>query len=385
MIIFSTFLKVIKKNLFTIILYTAILLIVSVINLQSTDPVTDFSAEKPGICLVNHDPDSALSKGLEAFLQKQTDLQTSEEAGSAEEDALFYRKIAAIVIIPEHYGADVMAGKSSDIILKTSGTASSSFVKMMLDRYVRAQQAYVSTGLEEEKVVSSVERSLESRINVRITSQKDAAASSQISFYFNFASYSMMACIVFIVCLVMSSFNNTNIRKRSIVASMSNRRYTTSLLLACSTYSFVVWIFFSAVSYCLIGAPMLSASGALSIVNALVFSFTTLSLSYMLSTLIREKEAVTVIANVLSLGSAFLCGAFVPSSMLPDGVLIGAHALPSYWYIHFNERLRDLEEVNLETVLPLMNDMVVLFLFGLVFIGLSVVISAKKRQMQSFE
>lgn len=66
---------------------------------------------------------------------------------------------------------------------------------------------------------------------------------------------------------------------------------------------------------------------------------------------------------------------------LPEGVLKIAHILPSYYYISTNEALKTLEVVNLETMKPMITNMVVILVFAIVFVILTNIISKKKQKI----
>ena len=51
------------------------------------------------------------------------------------------------------------------------------------------------------------------------------------------------------------------------------------------------------------------------------------------------KNAISMIGNVTGLGMSFLCGVFVPQSLLSDTVLSIGKFLPAYWYIKANDML----------------------------------------------
>ena len=97
--------------------------------------------------------------------------------------------------------------------------------------------------------------------------------------------------------------------------------------------------------------------------------------------MVKNKNAVNGIVNVVALGSSFLCGAFVPVQMLPKSVLWAAHILPSYWYIKTNEYVKKMETVNLETLRPVLENMGVLLGFALVFILAANGVSRRMRKI----
>ena len=92
-------------------------------------------------------------------------------------------------------------------------------------------------------------------------------------------------------------------------------------------------------------------------------------------------NAINGIINVFALGSAFLCGAFIPTYMLPSSVLKVAHVLPAYWYINSNNRLKTLEQISYEKLQPILINTVVLLGFTVLFIILNNIISKKKQKI----
>ena len=115
--------------------------------------------------------------------------------------------------------------------------------------------------------------------------------------------------------------------------------------------------------------------------NAFLFTFCSLTIALLISTLVTDKNAVSGIVNVIALGSAFLCGAFVPAEWLPKGVLQIAHALPAYWYINSNDLLKTIEVFNLESLKPILINSFVLVVFSVLFIIINNIISKFKQKV----
>lgn len=114
-------------------------------------------------------------------------------------------------------------------------------------------------------------------------------------------------------------------------------------------------------------------------INALILTICATTLAFLIGNLVRNKEAINGIVNVIALGSSFLCGAFVPMEWLPDFVLNIAHLLPTYYYISTNEILKTLEEFKMETVKPILINMGMMLGFAIVFIILANRVSKRKR------
>ena len=69
MTVFKTYLKILNKNKFIVILYTVILLVFGITNMSNTESTINFSASKPNILIVNDD-DSKLANNLVKYMSE---------------------------------------------------------------------------------------------------------------------------------------------------------------------------------------------------------------------------------------------------------------------------------------------------------------------------
>ena len=214
-----------------------------------------------------------------------------------------------------------------------------------------------------------------------MTSKLDTNSLTKASFYYNFASYSLLAGCVYVICLILSSFREEKIRKRTVISSMNYKTHNRRLLLSNMLFAIVLWAFYVIVSFVMVGDLMFTAHGAWYMINSLVFTICALSIAFLIGNLITNKEAINGIVNVVALGSSFLCGAFVPAEWLPDAVLKIAHVLPTYYYINSNDRLKALEVVNFESLRPIIVNMGAIVGFTVLFVVLSNFVARKKRKL----
>ena len=143
----------------------------------------------------------------------------------------------------------------------------------------------------------------------------------------------------------------------------------------------LLWVLYVIISFIALKDIMISKTGLIYILNSFVFTICVTALSFLLGTLINNKDALSGIANVISLGSSFLCGAFVPVQWLPDFVIKVAHVIPTYYYIDNNERLVIIEKFTSETMKPILNNILIMIGFTILFIILTNIISKKKRKI----
>ena len=380
MTVFNAFLKVIRKNIGTIILYTIIVIVFAAVNMQTSDNSGEFVSEKPKILIENHDS-SPISQNLVKYLTENTEVKEISGGEEAVSDALFYREISCVVTIPQNYGTNTMTGKEPEILIKATGDYHASFVEIMLTHYIRIQNTYAEISENEKDMVKQINSALDSKTEIEMTSELDTVSLTKAKSYFNFAAYSIMSCIIFIICLVLSSFNHLTVRKRTIVSSMNDKKYNAFLLISSSLYVLVVWLFFAILGYVMVGDIVFTPVGGLYILNMLIFALTSLSIAYFLSTVIHAKNAITGIVNVITLGFSFLCGVFVPMQYLPSWVISVAHILPAYWYVDTNNRLADTEILNIDSLTPILINMLVLAGFFVLFAISGIIVSKKKQKI----
>ena len=379
MIVFKTFFKILKKSIVPIIMYTVMLIIFGAFNMQTSEKQANFVADKPDLVIINNDKEEGITKGLIDYLKENCNIK--DIVGQEElDDALFYRELNYIIYIPENFREDFLNGKAPKIEIKSTGDYQSSLAEMILKKYINIADTYRGI-FEETDIIEKTKETLAKNAEIEVVTKLDTTSLEKSAFYYNFASYSLLAGCVYVISLILSSFKTEQINKRTAISSMNYKKYNLQLLIANGIFAVLLWIFYIILSIMLLGDIMFTAHGAVYIINSLVFTLCALSIAFLIGTLVRNKEAINGIVNVVALGSSFLCGAFVPMEWLPDSVLSVAHALPTYWYIKTNEVVKTLETVNIETLKPLFINMGIVLAFTLAFIVITNIVASKKRKI----
>lgn len=73
------------------------------------------------------------------------------------------------------------------------------------------------------------------------------------------------------------------------------------------------------------------------ILNAFIFFLAVVSFSIMVTSVVKNGNAITGIKYIFIMGSSFICGIFVRSDYLPAAVKRIASFTPSYWFAQNNE------------------------------------------------
>lgn len=381
MTVFKTFLKILNKNKFIIILYTLFLIFFGGFNMQTSENNTNFVASKPDIMIVNHDEEKGITKDLIKYIEENSNVVDLKNNEDAINDALFYRDVNYVIYIPKNYNKDFMDGKNPEIEIKSTGDYQSSFAEMLLSRYIKVANIYQKSINSEEELISKINETLSKKSEVEITSKLDTNILSKATFYYNFANYSIMACLIYVICLILASFKDIKIQKRTIISSTNYKTLNRQLLLSNSLFSIILWMIYVVLSFILVGDIMFSIHGIFYLINSFVFTICATTTALFIGNIVSNKNAISGIVNVIALGSSFLCGAFVPMEWLPEGVIKIAHILPSYYYISNNEILKTLEIINFNTIKPILLNIIIILSFSIIFIILTNIVSKRKQKI----
>lgn len=391
MIVFKTFWRIMKRYWWIVFIYVAILTSLSIINLNVA-PVADFVDTKPEITIVSQDSSDLATKPFTKnfldYLSKNTKIINLKESEIT--DALFYQKISMILYLPEDLESKILSGQKVTLDYRTSGNYTAELSKNLIKRYFELQRTEIlecknsskeqSNILSEnsEKIISNLNQRLDQSPTVRLAS-KNATNLSKIAAFFNFASYTIMAIILYVTCFINTSFNKSSVKKRTMVSSLHLKKYNFSLLLANSIFAFSVFALLTTLSFFVLGNIVLTPFFIFEILNILLYTLAALTLAELVSTFNLSRDAVSGVVNLLSLAPAFLSGAFVPTYFLPSFVLTIAHIFPTYWFIDTNNKITTLTEFNFNSFLTILPNLLVLVLFSIIFIVANLVLSKKKR------
>lgn len=380
MTVFKTFWKILNKNKITVIIYTVLLLIFGASNMQTSEKSMSFVASKPDVLIINYDEEKGITKDLIKYITENSNVMDIDKDEENINDALFYRDINYVIYIPENYHKDFIDGKNPELEIKSTGDYQASLEEMFLSRYIKVANIYQKSIADEDELIKKVNETLSKQVETEITSKLDTNAISKATFYYNFASYSILACLLLIISLILSSFNEEKIRKRIVVSNTNHKKHNRVLLLSNCCYSLILWLFYVIISFVILGDIMMTKTGIIYMINSLVLTICATTIAFLIGNLVSNKGAINGIVNVIALGSSFLCGAFVPMEWLPDSVLKIAHILPTYYYINTNESLKTLEEFNFETLKPIITNVAIMLGFTAVFIMLANIVSKRKER-----
>ena len=374
---YKAFFRVLLKNIGVIIVYTVILIVCMIGNTQNSKSTVDFTASRPDVTVYDRD-ESVLSKKLMNYISDRADiveLDTEEKLN----DALYYDGTDYVIYVDRGFGEQISRGEMPVMTVKSEGNYSAFLSETILSRFLKVAAAYAPAAQEE--IAGKLDDALSHETKVEMTSKLDVTALGNAERFYNFMNYAILAGLVFAVAYSTAAFKRKMVRKRMAVSSTDYKKINRQLIIGNLAIALVLVAFYVALSFLMVGDIMLSTNGALFVANAAVLSLFAVSFAFLLTNLLSNNNAILAIVNVVSIGSCFVCGVFVPASWMPEFVRNLGRALPSYYYVENNLKISQMAGFNFETLKPvLINAAIILGITAIVIILNNIVVRRKQRE-----
>ena len=380
MTVFKTVLKILNKLKGMLILYTVMLISITVFTQTSDNNITNLEESKPSVLIINKDKENDITNGFIEYISKHSEIKDIDINNEDKiNDAIFYRDVNFAIYIPENFGQDLLNGKNPTLEYKSSGDEYSSYSQMMVEKYIKTVNIYKDYYTEEE-LINKVNDVVEKETNVNVKTTLDTSKLSSMTRYFNFLNYAFLAGCVYCISMILASLKEQNIKKRTIISSFDYKKYNSIVLFTNSIVIFAMWLLYMILSVILFKDLMFAKNGLGYIINSFIFAFCSLTIGFLIGNITQNKNAIGGIVNVVALGTSFLCGCFVPFEYMPDYVIKIAHILPTYYFVQNNEIIKTMEIFNFDTIKPLILNGSIIIIFSLVFISITNYINKKKMK-----
>lgn len=379
--VFKVYFQIIKKNIPMLMIYIVVFVGVSMAfsaSGQSTQ-VAEFTESKAPVAFINDDVDSTLIKGLVAYVGQKSRIVEVEDNQEALQDALFFRKAEYIIRIPAGFSESFMKGKP--LALKETSIPNSTsgiYMEMVVNNFLSSAGHYVNyiDGITQEELIAKVTNDLARETEVVVSDYESGVANgSSMAYFFNFAAYPLTIILILGITSFMLVFNDSLKKKRTLCAPISHSRISLETLLANLAFTVIVWAIMFLASFMMLGRELLSLNGLLWGLNLFIIAVVGLSISFLVGSLIKNKNAQSAVANTASLGLAFLSGCFVPQALLNEAVLAVARFLPTYWYVRASDEIGKLKSFSWESLQPIVFSYLIQIGFAAALICFAIVIT----------
>lgn len=338
--VFKLFFKVLKKNIMTPMIYIIVFVAISIPMSRAAAAEKAFKDASLKIAVFDEDG-TAESNALSGFIGRKHEIVELANDRDKIMEALYFDSIDYVLIINDGYGEKLAAGETEGMFstYHMHDSYAVVMVSQLLDSYVSSVRGYIAGGADiadaEEKAADAVLQ--EAQVTIARNESGGVLSSSSAS-YFRYLAYIIVSVIISALCPVLLKLSKKEFRFRTNCSCMKSSSYTFQLFLGSVAFIAVVWLAMMVVSVVQNGG-MFAGNAWFAVLNTFAYTLVCTAIALVICSFEPSDTVVSLVTQIIGLGSSFLCGVFVPQSMLGDGVLAAAKFLPAYWYVKAVEML----------------------------------------------
>ncbi len=373
MIVYKYFIKIALKQKAVILGYTVIFLLLAIINGTSTDSKkVEFTQTDLTIGIIDKE-NSELSRGLTSYMGQKNTILPIEEDHDHIREQIFLEALDGVVIIPSGFDHKVINKEKALEIYKDERDIGGSYLDQQVAKYLMfANSTYENGRFHLEDVEAALNQTAQVEIIGEIGKTKNVGADNWFKNYYNFTSYIIMALYLTVISLVMAEFKDDKIASRIKVSSKKFLEFNQEIYLGQISVAGLVTSVFVLGSLVLKGAYIGQLNFSKYLVNITAFSFAILCLTFLINNLTQNRFVINGISTVVSLGTSFISGVFVPQEFISEKALMVAKFFPTYYFVKINE-------ANIRSFMDMGYDILMQVMFGLVFLLMGLYFSKVKQ------
>lgn len=337
--VFKAFFKILNKNKTTMLVYMVIylaLIFMYSFNGQKND-TSDFSKVSMEIGVENRD-NGKLGEALVSYLEKGNEIKEIPKGREELLDAMYYRDIQYVLIIPEDFTEKFLAGERDEVLEGTvvPGNNTAYLAEMEIDEFLQNLGMYIDGGYELKQAAQKTLDNMEKESKVEFLNVEDSKTKPTAAYYFDYIPYIFLCVMVVSLSGVLMIFNEKDLDARNRCSAMSFFQRNLQMILGSVGIMLLEYGVFMAVAWIMYPDYMGSVRGILSMGNALIFMLVCLSIAFLAGRQATDDGQLNMIANIVGLAFSFLGGVFVPIELMNKGMQKVAKFVPSYWYVSSN-------------------------------------------------
>ncbi len=381
MTVFKGFLLITKRNIHMMFLYIAIFLTIAISMQKMTGGnQSGFKQESLNIAVIDRDG-GKLARGLAGYLAQYHTLVDLPDDPSVIQDRMFYREVYYIVTIPDDFEDRCLYGEEMLPVTKIPGSNSGFYVDQQINTFLNDVRVMAASGFSLADAVAEVIENSKDTAEVTMLDKNGFGGEQPLhAFMFQYIPYILISILCYSLGAIMIAFHNPDVKRRMMCSAIPVRSQNRQLVLGYILVGIIVWLICILMPFLLYRKDFVNDPNMpYYLMNSFLMTLVSLSLAFLVSTLISRDELISVIVNIISLGMSFLCGVFVDLDILGKGVRTFAQFLPVYWYELANKLLAGNQSLSRAQTVTLLTDYGMQLLSAAVIFGIALVISRNRQ------
>lgn len=358
--VFKHFMKAAYKNIFSILIYAVIFLVV-IFSVTSDKKETAYREESIDVIIDDRAHDQ-VSEAVERYFQNDK-ITYKNMTDSDKELAISLAESSLIVTINEDAEKLILEDPKAAVSVYSVNDESGAGAVYNLSQFIGFLKYYE---LDTDKAMDMMNTSAD----VIIMSGEKAEV--DLNYLFRFAAFILTAMLMFNISLVNSSLNEKNFYKRTVASPIKNLSYNAQIFLGQGILALVLIVFMLFVMSLIL--PEIKENIGMTFLNFLVYILSILGMANLLTSITDKKQAVVAIVNVFSMLLATTGGAFIPLEFLPNWMVNVGKIMPFY-YFGANANVYTIDQTYIRNLL-------IMLLMGVFYFVLSSLLLKKKRSIE---
>ncbi len=383
--VFKAYFKTLYANKIQFVMYFAVFMLI--LGIMGKSGITEANRTFEGrhmIAAVIDNDGTEMSMAVKKYLAATctvTDPRTSD-LETLKDDANF-GMLDYVVIIPDGFGEKVKDGdfKESLEYLSYPRSAGGYLMTERMNSFVKNISVYLKCGYSEKEAAERALKTAEKTADVTmLKTQKGNTSDSMLFYYFQYYAYAALMMMLVGIGEVSSEFRKEDLINRMKCTPLTPAGKSIQMIAGYITTGVAVWAAFMmcAALFCH-SDPGLYKLGSYA-VNAFVITIVGLSLSFFISTFVRDTNVINMVANTLVMGMCFLSGIYVSVEYMSASVLSFARFLPTYWFVKANWLVAGNSALTGSAAVTFRNYLLIQSLFAAVFLTCGMAVTKLKKQ-----
>lgn len=340
--VFKTFMKIVRANSVSAIIYAVVFMVLAIAMTNSSSEIESYEDKQMCIGIIDND-DTPESRELAEFFSKTNKRIELDNSIDDILDAVYYTRADYVLIIKEGFAQKLADGNINDLFenYKLPSSYNGEFFDSKIENYIDSAKAFIAAGKTPSEALSAAGEAVSTKVDAQILSFENTGSadySKQFSVYYQYLVYIFISILVSTLCPVLLVMNKKEIKNRTICSSMTASSYSLQTALGAGVFVLGIWLLFTAAGFMISGFAI-NRKVLIAMLNSFLFILSAAGITLIISSFDIGREAITLVTNVVGLGMSFLCGVFVPQEILSQGVLSAGKLLPGYWYVKANNML----------------------------------------------
>ncbi|MDD3599706.1 MAG: ABC transporter permease [Firmicutes bacterium] len=388
--VFKAYFKVMRGSAASIAVNLCVFLGISVLvsSMAPAASIMNFEPTRIPVAVINRDSDGQLAQGLVDYLGQTSRLVPYPDDPEKLQDALFFRNVGYIAIIPAGFSDAFMSGRDCAIekVIVPDST-SSYYVDMSIDRFlntVRLHRKYSEEESQAELVAAArADLAFDTAVAMKSSGAATGGERPAYTYYFAYCAYALLAMVMTGVSSIMIAFNKPDLYLRNLCSPLPGMNMSLQLAAGHAVFALGCWAILVVGSFVLHGQSLMSSKLAgLYSLNTLAFAAVSACIGFLVGSFVKSNAAQAGAINVITLGMSFLGGVFVPQSVMSKSVLSVGRFLPSYWFVRANDAIGELSRFDPGSLRPIYGSILIQLGFAAALFSVALLLSKERRLSQ---